>query len=80
MVRRLLTSSRAARRLRWLLVGALCSAGAALLVTGGTLLLPGGVARSLSDRAHSGLVVGAALVLSAAVIVRARRGRPRPPR
>ncbi|MEU0668016.1 hypothetical protein ABZ508_12280 [Streptomyces lavendulocolor] len=76
-----LPASPRARRLRWLLLGVLCSAGAALLVTGGTLLLPGGVARSLSGgAAQAGLVLGGTLLLGSAVVVRARRGRARPPR
>ncbi|MER7106362.1 hypothetical protein [Streptomyces sp. NPDC000229] len=79
MTRRLLTSPQA-RLLRWLLIGALCSMGAALLVMGGTLLLPDDMVRSMSDRTYSGLVLGTTLVLSAGVFVRARRNRPRPPR
>lgn len=79
MAQRLLTSPQA-RLLRWLLLGALCSMGATLLVTGGTLLLPDDVARSMSDLTYGALVLGTTLALSAGVFVRTRRNRPRPPR
>ncbi|MET9801386.1 hypothetical protein [Streptomyces sp. NPDC006368] len=79
MARRLLTPSHA-RPVRLLLLGALCSMGGALLVRGATLLLPGEVLRSMSERTYSALVLAMTLVLCAAVYVRGRRKRSRPSR
>ncbi|WP_031076274.1 hypothetical protein [Streptomyces sp. NRRL S-118] len=69
-----------ARLLRRLLLGVLCSLAGALLVTGGTLLLPDDVRRTMPEHTYGGLVLCTTLALCVAVLVRARRRRPRPPR